>query len=168
MHVPLPEQIDVERAVATGRIYAGSFPLANLPRLTSLLAGSDGEVRFELKFGRNVIEQRMVEMLVETGFPLVCQTSLDTFVLPVQIDTRLGFVKDEADDAGLPEGFEPALTEAGMVDPAALIEDELILAVPVVPRKPGAAVKQPTMESEGEAVDERPHPFAGLASLKRK
>lgn len=168
MHAPLPDQIDVERAVATGRIYAGSFPLANLPRLTSLLAGSDGDVRYELKFGRNMIGQRMVEMHVETGFPLICQASLDPFVLPVQVDTRLGFVKSEDDDAGLPEGFEPALTDAGMVSPAALIEDELILVVPVIPRKPGATVKQPTMESEGEAVDEKPHPFAALASLQRK
>ena len=97
--------------MTTGRIYAGSFPLANLPRLTSLLAGGEGEVRYELKFGRNVIGQRMVEMHVETGFPLICQVSLDVFVLPVEFDTRLGFVKDENDDAGLPEGFEPFETD---------------------------------------------------------
>ncbi len=168
MLTPLPERIDVERAVTTGRVYAGVLPLAALPRLTSLLADAQGEVRYELSFGRNVIGQRSVALLADTALPLICQATLDRFELPVHVDTHLGFVKDETDDAGLPEGYEAALTDEGLVDPAALIEDELILAIPVVPRKPDARLQQPAAEPEGEADAGRPNPFAALTALKRK
>lgn len=168
MHAPLPERIDVERAVATGRVYAGSVPLSAMLRLTSLLADDRGEVRYQLRFGRNAIHQKMVEMQAETALPLICQASLERFELPVQVQARLGFVRDESDEAGLPEGYEAALTDEGFVDPLALIEDELILAVPVIPRNPDVATLQPAPAPESAADDERPNPFAALAALKRR
>jgi uncharacterized protein len=168
MLTPLPERIEVERAVTTGRVYAGVLPLANLPRLTSLLADAQGEVSYELKFGRNAIGQRSVSLQADAALPLTCQATLDRFEFPVHIDAHLGFVKDEADDAGLPEGYEAALTDDGMVDPAALIEDELILAIPVVPRKPDAVLKQPAAKPEEAADEQRPNPFAALTALKQQ
>lgn len=170
MLAPLPDRIDVERAVSTGRIYSGTFQLAGLSRLTNMLADGEGEVRYELKFARNSIGQRMVEMHAETALPLICQATLERFELPVQIDTRIGFVRDEADADGLPEGYEPALTDEGMIDPAALIEDELILAVPVIPRNPDAVLDVPALREEPESATatDRPNPFSALAALKRK
>jgi uncharacterized protein len=168
MHAPLPERIEVERAVATGRVYAGSVPLSAMPRLTSLLADARGEVRYQLKFGRNALHQKMVEMQAQAGLPLICQASLERFELPVQVEARLGFVRDESDEAGLPEGYEAALTDEGFVDPLALIEDELILAVPVIPRNPDVAMLEPAPAPELEADAKRPNPFAALAGLKRK
>jgi uncharacterized protein len=167
MLAPLPDQIEIERAVGTGRVYAGTIALKLLPRLTSMLADAAGEVRYELKFGRNMLGQRMVAMHAECALPLICQTSLERFELPIQLDAQLGFVKEEADAAGLPEGFEPTLINDGMVDPAALIEDELILVVPVIPRKPDATLKLPAQEPEGETEAKRPNPFLALAALKR-
>ena len=35
--------------------------------------------------------------------PLICQRGLERFELPVHIDTRLGLIAREADEAGLPE-----------------------------------------------------------------
>ena len=168
MHAPLPEQIEVERAVTTGRVYAGAARLDAFPRLVSLLADAEGEVRFELAFGRNMINQKMVRMQVSAALPLICQTSLDRFELPVELDTKLGFVKEEADASGLPEDYEPALMDLGMVNPLALIEDELILAIPVIPRKPDAQVRVLAAAPETVAVvADRPNPFTALAALKR-
>lgn len=166
MHAPLPERVDVERAVATGRVYAGSLPLSAFARLAGLLADTRGEVRFELRFGRNPIGQRMATLQADTALPLVCQATLDRFELPVRVDARLGMIANEADEAGLPEGYEAVLMDAGLVDPLALVEDELILAVPVIARKPGAELLHPAPAPEGE--DDRPHPFAALANLRRE
>lgn len=169
MLAPLPDRIDVERAVSTGRIYSGTFQLAALSRLTNMLADDRGVVHYELKFARNMIGQRMVTMHAETSLPLICQATLERFELPVAIDTRIGFVRDEADADGLPEGYEPALTDEGLVDPAALIEDELILAVPVIPRNPDAVLDVPALdEPESATATDRPNPFSALAALKRK
>ena len=81
---------------------------------------------------------------------------------------RLGLIREEADEAGLPEGYEPLLlSEDGALRPAELVEDELILAVPVVPVKPGTEAMErdwPVREEEQRQAS----PFAALARLKKQ
>src|SRR3546814_2050239 len=69
--------------------------------------------------------------------------SSDLFEFPVEIVQRLGLIvaggDDEVEEAALPEGYEALQLPAdGMLRPAELVEDELILAIPVVPVKPGS------------------------------
>jgi uncharacterized protein len=68
----------------------------------------------------------------------------------------------------LPEGYEALLVgDDGLLRPAELVEDELILAVPVVPVAPGTeAVERDWTASEEEV--KRASPFAALSSLKGK
>jgi uncharacterized protein len=47
-----------------------------------------------------------------------------------------------------------------------LIEDELLLAVPLVPINPDATELDPKWADEEAVEDEKPHPFASLAALK--
>jgi uncharacterized protein len=47
-----------------------------------------------------------------------------------------------------------------------VIEDELILALPVVPLKPGAPLDWNDGTEEAPADEEPPNPFAVLAKLK--
>ena len=51
-------------------------------------------------------------MRIEAELPLECQSSLRPFVLPVQLVQRLGLIRDEADEAALPEAYEALLVEA--------------------------------------------------------
>ena len=81
---------------------------------------------------------------------------------------RLGLIRDEADEAALPPGYEALLVpEDGLLRPADLVEDELVLAVPVVPLAPDAAPVDRTW-SAGEEEMQAASPFAALASLKKK
>jgi len=58
-----------------------------------------------------------------------------------------------------------ALTRA--LDLIGLIEDELLLALPLVPRHD--VCPQPLkVQDDAEPFEERAHPFAALCSLKRK
>lgn len=167
MLAPLPDQIEVERAVATGREYSGQLPLERLARLQGMLHDSQGQVAYTLRFGRTVIGQPMVEVEADTALPLLCQSSLERFELPVAVRTRLGLISREEDESGLPEGYEPCLMQQGLVDPLALIEDELILTVPVIARNPALAQSEREQEAPVE-VEAKPNPFAALAALKRK
>ena len=67
----------------------------------------------------------------------------------------------------MPEGYEPLLLPAdGALRPAELVEDELILAVPVVPVAPGSeALAQDWPASSEER--EKANPFAALAALRK-
>ncbi|MEZ5543911.1 MAG: YceD family protein [Lysobacteraceae bacterium] len=169
----LPERIDAWRTVASRRIHAGTLPLSAMPRLVGLLADAQGECSFELAFERDPFGVAGVSLKVKTRLPLVCQRTLARFELPVEVDQRLGLVSDERDEAALPPEYEAVLVpEDGMLDPSSLIEDELILAVPVVPIDPalpeeGAVWSSQEPREAEENPEPKPNPFAALARLKQ-
>lgn len=164
----VPEVVDAWRMVAAQREFAGRLPLAAMTRLREGLLDAEGEVRYTLGFGTDALKVPFAELAIEAELPLQCQRTLQRFLLPVHLVQRLGLIRDEADEAALPPEYEAFLVEAdGMLKPAELVEDELILALPVVPVSPDAeAVERefaPTAEESAQA-----NPFAALAGLKRK
>lgn len=167
MSAALPDRVDVARQVQARRIYEGTLPFIAMPRLCGLLATSAGEARYHAQFDRDDLGVDYLGVRVDCGLPLVCQRTLEVFTLPVQIDERLGLIVDERDEAALPAGYEPLLVEHGTIDLAAVIEDELILAVPVVPTQPGAALDWVDGSTDEAAEAPRANPFAVLAGLKK-
>ena len=163
----VPEVLDAWRLVAARRGVEGRLPLSALSRLAGLLHDTEGEVRFSLDFDTDELQTPYAELKIDAALPLLCQRSLERFVLLVQIVQRLGLIRDEADEAALSPGYEPLLMPAdGMLQPSDLVEDELILAVPVVPMAPGnEAVERdwPADQAERDAAN----PFAVLSSLKK-
>ena len=154
--------------VAARRQFEGALPLSAMSRLGGSLADSEGECRFALEFGQDALQVPYVELSIEAGLPLVCQRSLERFVFPVKTVQRLGLIRDEADEAALPPGYEALLVpEDGLLRPADLVEDELVLAVPVVPLAPDAAPVDRTWSAREEEM-QAASPFAALASLKKK
>src|SRR5690606_20556239 len=167
-NLPVPEPLDAWRMVATRRGIEGRVALASLSRLADGLVEPDGEVAYTLDFGTDELQIPYAELHATAQLPLLCQRSLTRFLYPVVISQRLGLIRQEADEAALPEGYEPLLMpDDGMLSAVELVEDELILAIPVVPVKPGTEA----MEADWpvpEADLERVHPFAALSALKNK
>ena len=169
MSVALPESVDAWRMVAAGRIFEGSLPLAALSRLQPSLADATGTCVYRVEFGRDELGVAFCEIQADAALPLVCQRTLDRFEFPVRVEQRIGLVRNERDEAGLPPGYEPVQpNEDGRLNPVELIEDELILAVPVVPVKPGSEAVEAhwAAPEDEEAEEERPNPFAALSALK--
>jgi uncharacterized protein len=137
-----------------------------MPRLRESLAAFDGEARYAVEFGRDALGVAYLALRVEAGLPLLCQRTLETFVHRVSIDQRLGLIADESEEAALPPGYEPLLVAGGGVSIADVIEDELILALPVVPLKPGAPLEWRD-PSDKESAAPPASPFAALGSLKK-
>ena len=155
--------------VAAKRLFDGRLPLSGMPRLRPVLADAEGDCRFEVEFGVDALGMRYVEVRAEADLPLLCQRTLERFLHPVRINQRLGLISDESQEAALPEGVEPLLLDAsGELNPAGLVEDELILAVPVVPIDPASAEIEAIWPDEAEEEDEKPNPFAALAALKEQ
>lgn len=153
--------------VAARRSFEGRLPLSSMTRLQGLLNDTDGEARYTIEFDRDALQVPYVELRIDAQLPLVCQRSLQRFLLPVSLVQRLGLVRDEADEAALPPDYEALLVpEDGMLHPADLVEDELVLAVPVVPVNPESdAVARDWPAQEEELA--KANPFAALASLKK-
>lgn len=143
------------------------MPLAAFPRLQGLLLDTQGEVRYSLQFDTDALRIPYVELHVDAELPLACQRSLQRFEFPVRVVQRLGLVRDEADEAGLPGEYEALLVaEDGQLQMLDLIEDELVLAVPAVPVDPNSEPVERDWPAREEELA-KASPFAALASLKK-
>lgn len=164
----VPDVLDAWRMVAARRGIEGRLPLSSLTRLEGSLLDTEGDVQFALDFDHDSLQVPYVELRIDAALPLECQRSLERFLLPVHIVQRLGLIRDEADEAALPPGYEPLLVpEDGQLRATDLVEDELILAVPVVPVKPGSETVERDWPAS-QAEQERANPFAVLSALKSK
>ena len=163
----VPEVLDAWRLVAARRGVEGRLPLSALTRLQGSLFDTEGEVRFSLDFDTDELQVPYVELKIDTQLPLLCQRTLERFLLPVQMVQRLGLIREEADEAALPPGYEPLLMpEDGMLRASELVEDELILAVPVVPIAPGSESVERDWPAPQEELDSA-NPFSSLSALKK-
>ena len=106
---------------------------------------------------------------------LTCQRCLQPFAVPLAVQQRLRFVHGEAQAEALDaEHDDDVLAVSKSLDLRELIEDELLLSLPIVPRhercpKPlvvPADVAELPGDLPGEPA-ERPNPFAALLALKK-
>jgi uncharacterized protein len=158
--------------VSARRSFEGTLPVAAMSRLCGALASTEGQVRFELDFGRDSLGTDYVDVRAQAALTLTCQRTLEPFVLPVEVHARLGMIRAERDEAGLPPDCEPLLVaEDGRLNPADVIEDELLLVLPLVPVNPDSSLPDevtghaPEYDSTGEGRSE--NPFAILRELKK-
>lgn len=154
--------------VAAQREFEGRIPLASMMRMRDGLVDTEGDVRYVLAFGTDQLRVAYAELRIDAELPLECQRSLKRFLFPVQTTQRLGLIRNEADEAALPPEYEALLVGAdGMLRPAELVEDELILALPVVALAPDVDAVQrefaPTEEEIAQA-----NPFSALAGWKKQ
>ncbi len=168
----MPERGDPILLAEQGRAYEGEIALAGLTRLDGLLADNRGLVRYRLSFDRDQRGRPVVAGHLAGTLSLECQRCLEVFALAVERDWRVTLLAEAAEEALLDEGEDARLVSDEGMALAELIEDELILTVPVVPKHPAGAV----CDLPAEATDEEPiealdgpedNPFAKLARLKR-
>jgi uncharacterized protein len=166
MSVALPEYVDVARMAAAGRSFEGSLPLARMPRLRASLASDVGAASYRFEFGRGAFGGASLSLEAEAGLPLTCQRTLETFVLPVRIDRHFGLIAVESEEAAMPPDHEAILMREGCVSLRDILEDELILSLPVVALAPGQALDYEAAPQDSEP---EPHtsPFAVLGQLKK-
>lgn len=165
----IPVSVDAWRMVAAQRTFQGSLPVASLARLAEAVAEPTGTVEYDVEFGRDDLGVAFIALRARTELQLTCQRTLETFALPVAIDTRLGLIVREEEEAGLPPGYEPLLLESAELAPADVIEDELLLALPLIPVKPGLEESDMNWSTgpDDEPEPARPNPFAALDRLKK-
>jgi uncharacterized protein len=170
MFAPTPELVDPWRAVEAGCGYSGSLPLARMARLQESLREAGGEASFRLSFSRDPEGRGILRGEIEARLVLTCQRCLEAMEVPVSTSMVLALVSG-LDEAGrLPEDLDPLLVTAEPLRLADLIEDELLLALPLIPRhEPGECPAGHALAAKGEERREEgpPCPFAILGELRR-
>lgn len=168
MSKPPANRLDAVRLAADGASLERRFSLAGFPRLADSLVASRGDATVQLSFLELADGIAGCDFAVEATLPLRCQRCLQAVELPVRSEGRLAFVASEADAARVPEGAEPVTVDPRAVELHALVEDELLLSLPLVPRHEddtcGAAADAgaPPEDDDARATT---RPFAGLKDL---
>lgn len=116
-------------------------------------------------------EQVGLYLQAQVDLPMQCQRCLGPVQQAVHAQRDFLFVADEATALALDdETEEDVLVLSRDFDALALVEDELILALPLVPRHEVCPHSLPSaaQDQDFEAHSQRPHPFAALAALNLK
>lgn len=142
------------------------IPVLQFSRLEGLLASADGELDCRVQGGRDSGKAAYIRLQIQGHLELICQRCLQPFKHEVEVDVHYVLVRDESEmpapeDEGDDEDYLPIQAEMHVLQ---LIEDELLLALPIAPRhKEGECVNQSNLNEY-----ERPNPFAKLGLLKGK
>ncbi len=170
-----PCRLDVAAFAEAAGELRGLLPLPELPRLAEMAhseaglaneAAASWEVRGEWRKAASGPAQIWLHLNVRARLQLVCQRCLEPVAAALDAQRSFRFVDGEAAAAELDAQCEDdvlALTRE--LDLHELVEDELLLCLPLVPKH--EQCPQPLPEASGEAGPERPNPFAALAALKR-
>jgi uncharacterized protein len=125
---------DLESLADRGVTLNGELTVGKLTRLKSLLHTDAGSVSATLRFGQRKDGWLAVGLDYRAAVQLVCQRCLEPYWHELDDHANV-VVADEASlPATTPAGFEPFELVEGRLQPAELIEDELIVAIPLVPK----------------------------------
>ncbi|MBA5355993.1 YceD family protein [Pseudomonas aeruginosa] len=170
---PIPPHIDPRKLVDRGATLEGVYALADMPRVCEQLTSDAGEVRVKVSFERDHQKLAVMHMQLDTEVSMVCQRCLNAAAIPVHGEYTYAILREGQSADGLPKGYDALEVGEEPLDLLALVEDELLLALPIVPahdpevcQHPAGFVVEDEPESS-EVEDKRPNPFSVLAQLKR-
>ncbi|AHK79358.1 hypothetical protein M911_09595 [Ectothiorhodospira haloalkaliphila] len=167
----LPERVDPFRLAGNTRPLEGLLEASSLPRLVAAGIALAAPARVSLRFGREHGGQVKVFGSAQAELALQCQRCLGSMTWPVDT-TFEGVVLDEGRSIEeLPVELEPVMLEDGRISVWALVEDELLLALPTVPmhaddRCPDQPLKEFSQAEVETLRKQEDNPFAALGALK--
>jgi uncharacterized protein len=169
----LPVHIDPFRMAESRRLFEGRIALAEMERLGELLQDSDGEVTVSLEFGTDNEGIRFLRGRIQAEVSLECQRCLETMRYPIDSEFALALVRNTVEAEALPSHYEPLLVEGEPLFLRDIIEDELLLALPIVAmhKQEECSVNVSSGQEAGETRKDtgaavKENPFAVLADLK--
>lgn len=177
-----PTKLDVAVFAAAGGEASGQWPLAGLSRLAgSVLAEETPEasVHWQAEGDHRPVTggepEIWLHLTAQACVSMRCQRCLSPMAVGLDIDRWIRFVRGSAAAEALDAELEEDVLELPRhLNLRELVEDELLLELPIVPRhdvcpQPLPLGTSADPEAAGESGGEsRPNPFAALAQLKQK
>ena len=172
-----PHRLDMKAFAQAGGRLSGHDSLLKYERLAMEAKGLhpdllvDWEALGEVRTAVGGVGQVWLHIKVRASFPMECQRCLTPVDVPLELEREFRFVADEATAEALDDDCEEDLLALSRdFDLHELIEDELLMALPVVPKHDECPSAVPLAASEDdveEANAEKPNPFATRAGLRK-
>jgi uncharacterized protein len=166
---------DVRKLADSRAAFEFEIPVTELPDMPPEFGAGDGQVQAQVRFGR---EQgfAVADVELRAQLQVICQRCMAPMQLTVASHSPVLVVETEREAEEAPAGWETFLAPEGRLSLAALVAEEVLLAIPIVPlhdagsgcaaATPDAAVAAPA-GTKAAAVEEGAsvRPFADLKAL---
>ncbi len=162
----LPVHIDPLQLAGKGELLSGELELAGMRRLAPSLHTTEGAVEVTLEFGMDPERIPYLRGHIRGKLILTCQRCMQAMDFPVNAGMTLGLVNSPAEAHALPDHYEPLMAGSGPVILSDIIEDELLLCLPLVPKHPESQCPA-SAQGSGEKPQDTRKPFAVLSDWKK-
>lgn len=178
-----PDFVDPWKAADGRRTFQGTMPINRMKRLAGMLA-PDGSVEqaqlparkdagFRARFSYDEQGLVIIRLSVETELALVCQRSLTPYLEKIKRQSILVAIENIEDQEEIPDLYDPVLVENRRMALVDIVEEELILAIPQVPKNPQIAEIELSTDgavgvSSGAEKEQTHRPFADLGGLMKE
>lgn len=170
MRDKLRRRYQVQKEVTRNGYFEGDIALSEMPRLAELLHSDDDghearKITVEFEFVHNEYDVPMINGQLKTSLALECQRCLQALEMPMELEFRL--MIDASDEMVGDASVDTIYSDDGYIDIFEVVEDELILATPLVALHEETSCNKhwPASASEPEAAAKE-NPFAVLQQLK--
>ena len=171
-----PQRLNLQAPAQDGQPWSEATPLQDLQRLAGEAQGLapdaavQWQARAESRPQAGAEDQVWLHLSAQASVPLTCQRCMAAVSTPLEVDQWYRFVESEevamAEDD---EAEEDLLVMVPQFDLLALLEDELLMALPLVPMHETCPVTPVFSAGDAavEAAEAKPNPFAVLGQLKK-
>lgn len=164
----LPKRIDPRKLAEREVRLTGQASANRMPRFMSYLCTEDDMIDVDLLFALDELRIRIITGEAKGCVHMTCQRCLE----PVQVDVRaefnLAIAFSEEKAKQLPRYYDPLIVEDEEIELLDVVEEELILSLPLVPYHANCSVQ--TEFGDADVAEkpeiEKPNPFSVLAQLK--
>ena len=125
---------DLAGLAQRGAVLEGTIELATCERLKELLNSDEGRVAAKLVFSKGHDDLLLMQLQCNARLELICQRCLKPVVHEVSEQVEFAIADTEDALAVLPQGVDLIALQGDRFQPATLVEDELIVSLPLVPR----------------------------------
>jgi len=166
----IPQQVDALKACTQGATYEGLIMPQGLPRLSAAVVSIQREVTVKIDFFRDENGYRVVTGEMDALIAVECQRCLSALDFDLHAEMDLAIVTSDEQLERLPTECEGwLLGEDAVADLYQAVEEELLLALPIVAYHQGGNCLAQDQYSSGdvvESVSSKKNPFAILGALK--
>ncbi len=164
----LPKEINPLRFAHNGLTLEGTLLLATMSRLTQSLQNSDGLVNVAMRFDIDESGVPYIFGHFKASVSILCERCIKTMQFDIDASCLLAMVTSENQVADLTDKYEPWVLESSNVVLSKVIEDELILSLPLVAKHEYMCLSDNIWSTGDTQTDTTvvESPFAVLATLK--
>lgn len=164
----IPRRLDPRKMAHQHAFFRGSIPADALPRLQKAVASVD-RVAAEVEFSLGDDREKLLRGTLDATVDVICQRCLEPFSQQIHSDFSIAAVWSEEEAKALASAYDPWIVGEGEGDLYEILEEELLLSLPVVTFHQGDCIDAALLssgESAAEEAESTPNPFQVLQQLK--